>query len=268
MNIPMSISVPKQLECFSIQLHNSALSYSRLRPSRQKPSIMNSKFAGFPYLPKGAAYPKDVHGQFMLLLAQINLAEANLPQPFPAVGMLQFFISETCYEHGQFTKGHRQQYHFKVCYYPFLVPEQSTQSDFFFLHDVSRHAFPIQQEVGLTFSQHVEPVSATDYRLHYFVTPYLQEQFSNEYGQYFEDIYFQHFSAADHKIGGYPYFIGKDERVYSSALQQYDTLLLQIVSNDEQGIMWGDCGVIKFLINEKKLSQGDFSDVYFYIENY
>lgn len=268
MNASILMSFPKQLECFSIQLVNSAFNYSKLTPSWQKPLIMNSKFAGFPYLPKEALYPKDVNGQFMLLLAQINLAEANLSKPFPSEGMLQFFISETCYEQGQFSKGHRQQQYFKICYYPTLIPEQFLQSDFSFLQDVSRHVFPIQQEVGLNFTHHIEPVSATDYRLQHFIPQNLQEAFSNEYGQLFEDIYLQHFSAADFKMGGYPYFIDHDERTLSPTLQQYDTLLLQIVSNDDLGIMWGDCGVIKFFINKRNLAQCNFSDVYLYIEDY
>lgn len=268
MNTSLRFSLPKQLECFSQQLKNSAMHYSKLTPSSEKPFILNSKFAGFPYSPQGVPYPRDVNGQFMLLLAQINLQEANLPKPFPAKGMLQFFISETCYEHGQFIKGHGQQHHFKVCYYPSLVSEQLLQSDFSFLQGVSHHVFAIEKEVGLHFTQHVEPVSATDYRLQSFISPQLQREFSNDYGQYFEDIYLQHFSAADHKIGGYPYFLNDDPRATYSMLQEYDTLLLQIISNDEQGIMWGDCGVIKFLINKEKLLQRDFSDVYFYTEDY
>ncbi|RKJ62569.1 DUF1963 domain-containing protein, partial [Butyricicoccus sp. 1XD8-22] len=59
-----------------------------------------------------------------------------------------------------------------------------------------------------------------------------------------------------------------DTRKNSPFLRRFDTLLLQIVSNDEQNIMWGDSGVIKFFINQQKLINLDFSEIYFVTEQY
>ena len=118
--------------------------------------------------------------------------------------------------------------------------------------------FPINKELKLQFSTMIEPVSATDYRLsHYFNPSLLKEHISID-GRTFYDLYLEKFLSAEHKIGGYSYFIEKDFRENYVALQHYDTLLLQIVSNDEQGIMWGDSGVISFFINAKKLTAVGF----------
>jgi uncharacterized protein YwqG len=70
-------------------------------------------------------------------------------------------------------------------------------------------------------------------------------------------------------VGGYPCFEPFDPRGNDSALEKYDTLLLQIVSHtaeDEQGqttdlIMFGDEGGCQFFIPREKLRACDFSDV-------
>ena len=99
----------------------------------------------------------------------------------------------------------------------------------------------------LSYSQ-LEPISATKYRLSHYVDSY--------------------FLSANHKIGGYPYFIYKDIRTQDSSFYKYDTLLFQLILNNAQAMMWGDSGVISFFINFEKLKKQDFSDVLFYAEDY
>ena len=41
-----------------------------------------------------------------------------------------------------------------------------------------------------------------------------------------------------------------------------------IISDDEKGIMWGDCGVIKFFINYYDLLQLHFDRAIMYVEDY
>ena len=72
-----------------------------------------------------------------------------------------------------------------------------------------------------------------------------------------------------HRIGGYPCFEQYAPREGDPALQEYDTLLLQIVSHtspDEKGneralIMFGDLGGCQFFIPAEKLRSHDFSDI-------
>lgn len=113
-----------------------------------------------------------------------------------------------------------------------------------------------------------EPVSAMDYRLNNYFKPEIMDAPITLDDRSFQDVYLESYLAAEHKIGGYPYFIHQDFRKTSPYLQHYDTLLLQIVSNDEQNIMWGDSGIISFFINSEKLAQCDFSDIYFHVEEY
>lgn len=264
--IAKSISLPKQLESFRTALEPSAIEYMKMNISTTAPSLINSKLGGMPYLPEGTIHPRDERVEYMLLLAQVNFSEGLFPSPFPTKGLLQFFISPFAYEQALKTGGILTT-HFRVNYYPTLTTENLV-TDFTYLQNTSTHLFPLKCEYPLSFSKKVEPVSATDYRLKQFISHELMEQFTHIEHQPFHDVYLQYFSSADMKIGGYPYFISEDIRESNIALRTYDTLLLQIVSDDELDIMWGDSGVLKFFIDSKKLEKLDFSDVLLFTEDY
>ena len=57
------------------------------------PEALGSKIGGKPYWPVGKDYPVDEQGKPMLMLMQINCAQAGLQAPLPEYGMLQWFIS-------------------------------------------------------------------------------------------------------------------------------------------------------------------------------
>lgn len=257
------IKLPYQLEPFRNQIEPSAMDATLLIPIHSNPSLTKSKLAGYPYLPKTYTHPKDSNGDYMLLLAQINFSEIPSLPFFPKFGLLQFYISKKlCYGNERKIELLFQQ-DFKVRYFPTVLTDPNLEKDFTYLRFIK--GFPIQQEMGLLYKNIVEPVSATDYRReNYFRLP---KPFDMDELP-LEDIYLKEFLAADHKIGGYPYFIESDTRKGSALLEKFDTLLLQIVSNDEDGIMIGDTGVLKFFINHKKLQNFDFSSIYFVMEQY
>lgn len=257
------IKLPHQLECFRDKIESSAKNATIITPKHSNPSITKSKLAGYPYMPKSYLHPKDSDGDYMLLLAQINFSEMPPQFPFPNFGLLQFFISKKlCYWTEKKVELLFQQ-DFKVRYFPTILSNSNLVKDFTYLELIEH--FPIQQEMGLSYKQIVEPVSATDYRReHYFQ---LSDPFNID-DPSLEDIYLKQFLAADHKIGGYPYFIESDTRKGSPLLEKFNTLLLQVVSNDEHGIMIGDTGVFKFFINDKKLQNFDFYSIYFVMEQY
>ncbi len=67
-----------------------------------------------------------------------------------------------------------------------------------------------------------------------------------------------------HNVSGQPYFTQYDPRENEPRLKKYDTVLLQIVSQqgDEKDlIMIGDCGVLNFFIPKENLKRKDFSDI-------
>lgn len=257
MTQPITFNIPKILVPFQAQLKKSEVNYAEIKFKSDKPEITASKFAGYPYLPKSMDYPKDINGHAMRLLAQINFSEYSFPIPFPQQGLLQFFVSENAYNFSNILN--RQKYYL-VRYYETTNEEVSNE-----LPNIDG-PFPIMREYSLEYVLRSEPVSATDYRLSNYIpnaTSYVFED-----GQTFEDVYLSTFLGANHKIGGYPYFIEDDYRKNSPYLQRFDTLLLQIVSNDEEGIMWGNSGVVSFFINREKLKKLDFTDIYFYSEQY
>ena len=60
-------------------------------------------------------------------------------------------------------------------------------------------------------------------------------------------------------IGGYPFFTQTDPREYEESYRRFDTVLLQIDTDEE--IMWGDSGVANFFIAAEDLAKKDFSRV-------
>lgn len=259
------LPLPTMLEGIRKSLELSLLQSFNITPQYRKTSLTKSKFSGFPYLPKLWSFPKDLDGNPMIFLAQINFSECQSFPPFPRKGILQFFVSKslTCYVINEDIFQH----YFKVRYFPTILPEEEIITNFADFPICPSVEHPIQNEMAISFKKKLEPVSAMDYRIKNYIN---EEEFQLqlEDGRTLEEYYFENFLGAEHKIGGYPYFIHKDSRKDSNLLKRYDTLLLQIVSDDEQGIMWGDSGIIKFFINKEKLSQGDFTDIYFHAEQY
>jgi len=258
-----SLPLPSQFEGLRTRLEASSLKAITIHPKIQQTKATDSKFSGHPYLPKTMHYPKDIDGNYFIFLAQINFEQIHSFHPFPSKGILQFFISPSLVAY-QMSEEIFQHY-FKVRYYPNPLPEQDLITDFSFLpKDIYS---PIKNEMILQFANTIEPVSAMDYRLTKFIRPDdLKKRLDD--GRTLEEHYFEYFLGAEHKIGGYPYFIHQDTRNDSSFLKRYDTLLFQIVSDDDLDIMWGDSGIIKFFINSKKLVQGDFTDIYLQAEQY
>ncbi|MFC7685940.1 YwqG family protein [Ureibacillus sp. GCM10028918] len=266
MQTDKTIYVPSQLECFRDKIESSVVSSLWITPTDGNTSLTDCKFAGYPYLPKSHLYPRDSNGELMPLLAQINFSQIP-PEPlFPNKGLLQFFLSNKFNHPIEKKEELFFQQDFKVRYFPKVLHEDQLVHDFSFLRNDN---FPIQKEMALVFQPKYEPVSASDYRREKFLQPtQLQSAFISEDDRTFEEIYFENFLAAEHKLGGYPYFIEYDTRKNSTFLKRFDTLLFQIVSNDEQGIMYGDSGVIKFFINQQSLRNLDFSSVYFVAEQF
>ncbi len=263
MNKTTNLLLPKELESFRFEIEDTLLSAMMITPYKRSTTFTESKFAGEPYLPFYQTYPKDVAGEPMRLLAQINFAEMPPLKDFPSQGILQFFISSNIFMNADHYHEDIFQQFYKIRFYPTIGSEEAVPNQES-LAQTANDWFPIHQELALQFQPIKEPVSALDYRrIHY-----LPNLISLREDVDLHEIYLQHFLGAGAKIGGYAYFIDEDTRQESQLLQRYDVLLLQIDSNDEIGIMWADSGVGKFFINREKLLQKDFSDILFQWEHY
>ena len=72
------------------------------------------------------------------------------------------------------------------------------------------------------------------------------------------EMIWDHHNGDGHKIGGYPAFSQEDPRKSDS---DQTVLLLQIDSEDDESIMWGDGGVCGFFCTPDDLKRRDFSKV-------
>ena len=108
--------------------------YRLVLNEEREPAVTGSKIGGKPYWPAEKEYPVDHRGKPMLMVMQINCAEAGLKAPLPEQGMLQWFISldpermygcRGNYEDGQ---GFRVVYHNEVAdsVSPIQVPTHET----------------------------------------------------------------------------------------------------------------------------------------------
>ena len=264
-----NLFIPALLKNFRLPIESSVLPYITIIQTEHSPTLFDSKFGGYPYIPLSSTYPKDEDGNNMLLLAQINLADVPLLDLFPKDGLLQFFISPNLYEYYKENIATVEQANlFFVRYFPYLLSKEKIVTDFSNIELDYNASFPIKKELHLIFRLENEPVSATDYRIYNYINQQALEATADEDGRTYQDIYLEYYLGAAHKMGGYPYFLEEDIRLHSIPHRLYDTLLLQIISDDEDGIMWGNSGILKFFIHKKNLKQLDFSNVYLHVEDY
>lgn len=252
------VRIPEQLKNYEEDILRSVKPTIKVAGEKGSTELWGSKIGGNPYLPLGVDVPKSSEGVPLKLLAQINFEDVPNIENMPKTGILQFYIDVTNYLLGMSLKNRADQKDFRVVYHAEVVKDTSRLVTNF--EEVITEVDMDIPEAKLTFSEGLQPVTASDYR------------FGSEYLKGFEDkkvrdgdklvdveeFYYSHVSESGHRIGGYPFFTQFDPRDEDS---EYDTLLLQIDSDESIGLMWGDVGVGNFFINKDKLARLDFSDV-------
>jgi uncharacterized protein YwqG len=137
--------LPEFLSAFRPQLERYRLDYLKIlaQPLQAAESLAltQSKFLGTPYLPIGTLYPLDGKGKPMILLAQINFAEAPALAPYPTQGILQLFVSSTDWYDME---------DYKILFH--TSPEAEPQTGFGFLTADLYEDSPIHVEHSLSFS--------------------------------------------------------------------------------------------------------------------
>lgn len=223
-------------------------------------SLRQSKFAHYPCLPKGFAYPRDKTGAPLFPLAQINFSEVPALSGFPSSGYLQFYIGLDETYGLTFNDAIPDSY--KILFFE-EIDVADAENDLAFLDDILTHEYsPVSCPHRLTF-QHTreyiglgsyEEETSTALRLDKLLAKYptLEDKL--------DDIMHETFSSTGHKLGGYPYFTQEDPRNYNKSLRGHQ-LLFQMDSDEH--IMWGDAGVANFFIHPDKLAVKDFSDVFY-----
>lgn len=250
------------------------------KPNTAEPSLTDSKFGGLPYWDLEKEYPTDSKGRKMMLLAQINFSDLSaFDTVLPKEGMLQFFITIDDDVFGMDFDEPTSQKDFRVVFHDMVKPDvteaQVQALEIVRAEEADDYGTPIFRQAALSFR------AGTDYMgtsMAEFPSVFVQAvkavtgeeiDVENWYEYYEEDsedydYMEEELSGLGHKILGYPGFIQSDPREDDEALQWYDTLLLQIDSDMENGedyVLWGDCGVANLFINKEALIKRDFGKV-------
>jgi uncharacterized protein YwqG len=257
----LSVELPLELEDYRSQIESTVKPYIKIVAQPENNMIpWQSKFGGAPYLPQGSQYPRDSKGQPLFLLAQINFNELPRLEPFPRHGILQFYIADDDLYGLQFEDMTKQE-NFRICYFPEVFENaERLVTDFSFLPSSTFIPISISKQCSLMFELSQQPISAGDYQ---FEAKIFDGNFPGPRENLYEILgkYEKLCGADGHKIGGYPYFTQYDPRAGGKYLSQDFILLLQIDTDRDADIMWGDCGVGNFFIRELDLKNCDFSNV-------
>lgn len=246
----------------------------RMELEKRKVTIFESKVGGIPYLPKEQSWPTSPKGKQLSLLAQINCHDLMGLAHFPEKGILQFYINRWDDLLGMNIDDLMKQTEFCVLYFEMvdesvtetmvlqkmMVEEEWAEDDF----------YPVHGEFALTFTKGEEGISRGDYRMIKKLKEHLKEVCPEEvnlsflYDHYDTDT--EEDLGAGHKMGGYPFFTQIDPREGREDLEFLDTLLFQLdsqMAKEGDLVLWGDCGVGNFFINQEDLKKKDFSNVMF-----
>lgn len=272
------LDLPPGLEPFRSKLEATVKPYVEIETHlTRNVSLWQSKFAGFPYLPKNFDYPKTPEGDYLYLLAQINFAEVPHLEGFPETGILQFYLVARTESYGLDFANPTSQTGFRVLYFPNPdLNEDNLITNFDFLprlwedndnYDTPFDVWPSYSPhrndcFALSFSLKYAPISDCDYRFEELIgteiLEVMKENNSALWGEYSKKF------AEGHKLGGYPHFAQDDPRKCLTEEEPY-ILLLQIDSDgtaiEKIDIAWGDGGVCNFWIKESDLKNLDFSKV-------
>jgi uncharacterized protein YwqG len=262
----VKLKLPEELEPLRDRIEKSVKPYIQIKGKAGKTLPWESKFGGKPYWLKGEKYPRDYSGNALRLLAQINFEELPDIGLFPPKGILQFYLPADDEVYGLDFDDRTSQDFFRVVYIPDVVKDVSAlKTDFRAVGSLEEGIFPVVQEAKLQFCVRHAPVSSWDYQFekHIGMTSFdLYNEYTEDINSQSAELYAETFSGAGHKMGGYAHFTQEDPRAdKTKGYEDFDVLLLQIDTDYELGIMWGDAGVANFFISSENLKNLDFSEV-------
>ncbi len=245
-----------------------------------RPGIFDSKFGGLPYWNPIRPYPEDSKGNKLMLLAQVNLDRFDAGEELPCQGMLQFFHGMDDVFGMDFSHPDKQDT-FRVVYHE-KVDRTVTKEQILALQPpvstdpaVEREcASPVLREAAVSPEKKESFMGPDDGSFDGLFYSILEEKYGMEVdrkrslydflGSEAYDRLVDEFSNTGHWMLGYPFFTQFDPRAERDSLKRYDILLFQMdseMTDKEDYVLWGDCGVGSFFINHEDLRRKDFSRV-------
>jgi uncharacterized protein YwqG len=254
--------LPPILAPYEAQILATKKQTIQLHPAAAEPQhLWQSKIGGLPYLLTMDAYPKNPEGRPLIFLAQINCAEIPPLAPFPTKGLIQFFISDSDMYGLDFDaptdpKGFRVLYHADV-----ITDPAQLVDDFSFLPDFEENS-PLSAPpagVALAFSLDEEFLGPPDYHFDQVFNEAFLDGLGEDKDDAFDFFYELGSQASGAKMGGYAFFTQEDPRPVDSHYE----LLLQLDSDSEMGMIWGDMGIANFFILPEDLAACRFEKVWY-----
>lgn len=246
----------------------------------KKPDIYSSKFGGVPYWDFEKEYPRDQEGNLLMLLAQINFDQADVEEPLPKQGMLQFFIGSDELYGMDFDEPDKQDT-FRVVYHETInysmTEEQVRAMGIPVSNDAEdEECTPVFREASINIEKQTVYMGMETYQFNDLFRSLVKDAYGLAvediddlylYSEVDEDVFdkmWEELSNMGHWLLGYPSFTQTDPREYEEKYRIYDTLLFQMDSDNidkKDYVLWGDCGVANFFINGEDLKKRDFSKV-------
>jgi len=240
--------------------------------------ITSSKIGGLPYWNPAEPYPVDSNGAKMILLAQINFAEAPQLSPLPQQGMLQWFISvNDKLMYGLQGNTSANQADFRIVFHPAIdrtITAEAVAALGLPTHaTVDKRLSPVAKEAAIDMSIEQTYMGVNDGRFKKIFNGVVRDitgvdRAEEEWYGYMDNadnLWFEQnlgMSAPTHQVLGYPVFTQDDPR---SDIARYDTLLFELASqfgdDGKELVMWGDMGAGFLFINGEALQRQDFTDV-------
>lgn len=245
--------------------------YRLVLNEERKPGIADSKIGGKPYWPAGKEYPVDAQGRKMLMIMQVNCAEAQFQAPLPQSGILQWFIGldvQRMYGcRGNYDEGEG----FAIVYHDEVTSDIVTGS--LPSHDtVDDMLTPVKREVAIDIVHELSEMNVSDGRFNSLFFDIVKEitgvaHTDKAWYQYLDNddcLYFEQnlgMKRPCHQMLGYPAYSQDEVR---RDIESLDTLLFQLDSqfstiDRKELVMWGDMGSGYIFINRDDLEAGDFS---------
>jgi uncharacterized protein YwqG len=265
------------------------VSVSLIKSPDEDLTVYNSKILGKPYWPKNKPFPKDEHGNDLIMFAQINFSEVPHIESYPESGILQWFITTGHSDpygysesdigmanwfakerskgnplNGKTLRDFMTKKNYRIVYHEDVTTDKSEILDIEANVD-EQSSIPASYCCKMQFKKADDYPSHSDYRYLYKISNEIEDALELHFGDEdqqglrdeFEDLMSDSYEGTGHKIGGYAYFTQDDPR----PTQEDWLLLMQIDSDDEAGICWGDVGVGHLFIRKEDLQAKDFDAV-------
>ena len=238
-----------------------------------------SKLGGSPNLPHGTVWPRWGEAP-LAFIAQLDLSELPSPSPLaelPTSGVLYFFYEQ---ERSPWGFDPEDRGAWKVLYNPTRPSAAETEAP------ADLNTDWIANPVPLSF----RPINTLPHRDRLQIPDWSYEMV-DEFGDWLDEERLRPFAKRPHhQIGGFPDPVQNDSmelesQLVSNGLNCGDetgyndpraaaltegaadwVLLLQVDTDDDAGMMWGDCGLIYFWIRREDLARRDFDNVWMILQ--